>query len=330
MKTLAIIASSQSLTPHWMQVFRIIDQKSEYRVIIITWDHSLAEYARTIFPIHQVLKYSLGLWERGFIQAVKELLIELHITYILTFEDIPKRITNYVHSLTTIKHITWRDTVDTANDSHTYRLIAFPSPYPRITNDTQRVYIPKPCVDYHTFLDIDTQTTLGLKQTIGSNQTDFQSVRKRYFTLSLEAFPQDYYDMFSEINVEWYTLNHPKQTSIRNGDIKVTSLPIILKVFDYLILSKEYDSQYQAIIVSALVSGIIIIAPRTELYQTILSNAALYYDEKNIHQLRACLEIIQKSEVKGEELREHAITLFQKRYSYQSIADIWIHALAKI
>lgn len=312
---------------HWFELFQQIKNYMHSTIQFVMWDSELADIARSVVDIDTVHLLSKSIFRLNDYKSMRELLQNYAIDTCVEIGTIPQFIKWNLQQNATIHKVQ----VVSANqkDSGGYILRIYPDHTAKVNYQQKVAYSPFPQINYKHFLDLDTQAVLDIKQNIGLIQYKDHIIHKLFVCGHVGFLSGELINYLGYNNCEWYDVIEQRGSFVLNTMIR-NDLPIVYELLDCLIVSGPLDDTVNYHILNALASGTIIIAPREDVYQTILGRGALYYNQLSSSELTACIDILQRNESKKREIREYASAQFQRKYSYQAIAQFWGQLLAKV
>lgn len=313
---------------HWLELFQELKQYLKSEIQFIIWDSNLADIARNIVDIDTVHLMSKSLFNFNDYKSINLLIKQYIIEKCILIGKMPQFITWKLKQNTTLSLVRVLDNFDNTYTLD-YSFVIYPNHTTKVNYQQKIAYTPFPLINYRDFLDLDTQIVLDLKQNLGLISHENQIINKSFVCGHIGNMSNHFIKYLEYNNCEWYDI-HTRQGSFVIPEDLSDNLPIVYELLDCLIVSGELDNIINYQILNAIASGTIVIAPRDENYQAILGRGALYYSPNSISELAACIDIIQKNEVKKFAIRENASEQFQRKYSYQAIAQFWSYLLAKI
>lgn len=313
---------------HWLELFQELKQYLKSEIQFIIWDSNLADIARNIVDIDTVHLMSKSLFNFNDYKSINLLIKQYIIERCVLIGKMPQFITWKLKQNTTLSLVRVLDNFDNT-DKLDYSFVIYPNHTTKVNYQQKIAYTPFPLINYRDFLDLDTQIVLDLKQNLGLISHENQIINKSFVCGHIGNMSNHFIKYLEYNNCEWYDI-HTRQGSFVIPEDLSDNLPIVYELLDCLIVSGELDNIINYQILNAIASGTIVIAPRDESYQAILGRGALYYNPSSSSELAACIDIIQKNENKKLTIREQASEQFQRKYSYQAIAQFWSHLLAKI
>lgn len=313
---------------HWFELFRQIPIYLKSEIHLIVWKEDLADVARSIVDIDKVHLMSRSLFKFNDYKSINLLIQQYKIEKCIEIGNIPKFVSWKLKQNSILNIIKVLDKFEPVEQINDYFSI-YPSYTSKVNYNKKIAYTPFPQINYKNFLDLDTQTVLDIKQNIGLITYDNQMIQKS-FACGYAGNMTNEFIKYAEYNqCEWYDVITKEGSFVLSEDLS-NDLPIVYELLDCLVVSGDIDTLIQYQILNAIASGTIVIAPREDIYQELLGRGALYYSANSGSELEACIDIIQKNENKKIAIRELASEQFQRKYSYQAIANFWGHILAKI
>jgi glycosyltransferase involved in cell wall biosynthesis len=313
---------------HWLELFQELKQYLKSEIQFIIWDSNLADIARNIVDIDTVHLMSKSLFNFNDYKSINLLIKQYIIERCVLIGKMPQFITWKLKQNTTLSLVRVLDNFDNT-DKLDYSFVIYPNHTAKVNYQQKIAYTPFPLINYRDFLDLDTQVVLDIKQNIALISYDNHIINKSFVCGHIGNISNNFIKYLEYNNCEWYDISNKQGSFVLSEDLS-NNLPIVYELLDCLIVSGELDNVINYQILNAIASGTIVIAPRDENYQAILGRGALYYSPNSISELAACIDIIQKNEVKKFAIRENASEQFQRKYSYQAIAQFWSYLLAKI
>lgn len=313
---------------HWFELFQQIKNHLKSEIHFIMWDSNLADIARNIVDIDKVHLMSKSLFNFNDYKSINLLIKHYIIEKCILIGKMPQFITWKLKQNTTLSLVRVLDNFDNT-DTLDYSFVIYPNHTAKVNYQQKIAYTPFPLINYRDFLDLDTQVVLDIKQNIGLISYDNHIINKSFVCGHIGNMSNHFIKYLEYNNCEWYDISTKQGSFVLSEDLS-NNLPIVYELLDCLIVSGELDNVINYQILNAIASGTIVIAPRDENYQAILGRGALYYNPNSSSELAACIDIIQKNENKKFTIREQASEQFQRKYSYQAIAQFWNHLLSKI
>jgi glycosyltransferase involved in cell wall biosynthesis len=313
---------------HWFELFHQIKQNLRSTIQFVIWDSDLADIARSIVDVDTVHLLSRSLFKLNDYQSMRELIQNYTIDTCIEIGNIPQFITWNLRQNPTIQQVRVYNSLLEKTIAG-YAMNIYPEYTARVNFQKRIAYSPFPLINYQHFLDLDTQLVLDIKQNTGLVQYENQVIQKAFVCGHVGSMSSDLIAYLEYNNCEWYDVQNQKGSFVFPQGIQ-NELPIIYELLDCLIVSGPIDEIISYHILNALASGTIVIAPREEIYQTLLGRGALYYNQSSTSQLNACIDVLQRNESKKREIRDYASAQFQRKYSYQAIAQFWAQLLAKV
>jgi glycosyltransferase involved in cell wall biosynthesis len=313
---------------HWFQLFHQIKQNLRSNIQFVMWDSDLADIARSIVDVDTVHLLSRSIFKLNDYQSMRELIQNYTIDTCIEIGNTPQFITWNLKQNPTIQRVRVYNSLLEKTIAG-YAINIYPEYTARVNFQKKIAYSPFPRINYQNFLDLDTQLVLDIKQNTGLVQYENQVIQKAFVCGHVGSMSSDLIAYLEYNNCEWYDVQNQKGSFVFPQGIQ-NELPIIYELLDCLIVSGPIDEIISYYILNALASGTIVIAPREEIYQTLLGRGALYYNQSSTSQLTACIDVLQRNESKKREIRDYASAQFQRKYSYQAIAQFWAQLLAKV
>ncbi|NBP57375.1 glycosyltransferase family 1 protein [bacterium] len=313
---------------HWFELFQQLKQYLKSEIHFIMWDSNLADIARNIVDIDKVHLMSKSLFNFNDYKSINLLIKQYIIERCILIGKMPQFITWKLKQNTTLSLIRVLDDFESV-DKLDYSFIIYPNHTAKVNYQQKIAYTPFPLINYRDFLDLDTQAVLDIKQNISLISYDNHIINKSFVCGHIGVISDHFIKYLEYHNCEWYDIS-TKQGSFVLSENLSNNLPIVYELLDCLIVSGELDNTINYQILNAIASGTIVIAPREDQYQELLGKGAIYYNPSSSSELAACIDIIQKNENKKFAIREQASEQFQRKYSYQAIAQFWAHLLARI
>lgn len=323
-----LIDCDQEQANHWFELFQQINNYLKTEIHIIIWRSHLADIARSILDVDKVHLMSRSLFKLNDYKLINSLIQEYKIEKCIEIGDIPKIVSWKLQQNNILNIIKVVDEGESLGESNDYFAV-YSSHTSKINYKQKIANLPFPRINYKNFLDIDTQVVLNLKQNLGLISYENQIINKSFVCGYLGDMTNEFVRYLEYNQCEWYDVITKKGSFILPRDLS-NNLPIVYELLDCLVVSGDIDSVSQYQILNAIASGTIVIAPRNEIYQELLGRGALYYNPHSSSELSACIEVIQKNENKKLLVRDLASEQFQRKYSYQAIAKLWSHLLAKL
>lgn len=314
---------------HWFELLQQLKQYLKSDIKLIIWDNDLADIARTIVDIDSVHLMSRSIFRFNDYKSVNSLLQKYSIEKCIEIGNIPQFISWKLRQNDNINVFRIAKNIKDLDNISEYGLTIFPSDTAKVNYQKKIAYTPFPQVNYKNFLDLDTQKVLDIKQRIGLVSYNNQVIQKSFVCGHIGALSNDFIRYLEYNECEWYDIGSQQGSFALESDWS-EDLPILYELLDCLIVSGNIDQNIKYQLLNAMASGTIIIAPRNENYQELLGRGALYYNPALSSELSACIEVIQKNESKKLAVRELASEQFQRKYSYQAIAQFLAHLLVKV
>lgn len=312
---------------HWFELFKQVKKYLKSNIQFIVWDESLATIARGIVDIDGVHLMSKSLFRLNDYKLVNSLLQKYEIEKCVEIGNIPNFVSWRLIQNDSVKII--KVSYIPEDNSSKYSLTVLPNNTARVNYHKSIAYTPFPQINYKDFLDLDTQSVLDIKQNLGLLSYNEQIIHKSFVCGHIGFLSPELVNYLEYNNCEWYDVTDQKGSFILPRNFR-DNFPIIYELLDCIIVSGPISTHISYHILNAMASGTIVIAPREEEYQALLGRGALYYNPYLSSELTACIEVIQKNENKKISIRDLASDQFQRKYSYQAIAQFWSHLLSKI
>lgn len=312
---------------HWFELFNQIKKYLKSNIQFIVWDESLSNIARSIVDIDIVHLMSRSIFKLNDYSSINSLLQKYEIDKCIEIGNIPSLISWRLIQNNSIKIIKVADNLEEDYDKYSFTVL--PDNTARVNYQKSLAYTPFPQINYKNFLDLDTQAVLDIKQNLGLLSYNEQIIHKSFVCGHIGTLSAELINYLDYNNCEWYDIYAQKGSFVLPIDFR-KNLPVVYELLDCVIVSGSIDSNISFNILNAMASGTIVIAPREEEYQILLGKGALYYNPSLSSELTACIEVIQKNENKKISVRDTASEQFQRKYSYQAIAQFWSHLLSKI
>lgn len=313
---------------HWFELFQQLRQYLKSDIQFIIWDNEIADIARSIVDIDTVHLMSSSIFKLNDYKAINLLFQKYSIEKCIEIGNIPKFVNWKLKQNPIIKRIIILDKFQKLDYSD-YILRIYPDNTGRVNYRKGIAYTPFPQVNYKNFLDLNTQTVLDIKQNIGLLSYNNQIINKSFVCGYVGGLSRDLIRYLEYNNCEWYDVTEQKGSFILPNNFR-NNLPIVYELLDCLIITGDINDITNYHILNAMASGTIIIVPREEEYQILLGKGALYYSPDSSSELTACIDVIQKNENKKLTIRDFASEQFQRKYSYQAIAQFFSKLLIKI
>jgi glycosyltransferase involved in cell wall biosynthesis len=313
---------------HWFQLFHQIKQNLRSTIQFVMWDSELADIARSIVDVDTVHLLSRSIFKLNDYKSMRELIQNYTIDICVEIGNTPQFITWNLKQNPTIKRVRVYNSLLEKTIAG-YAMNIYPDYTARVNTQKKIAYSPFPRINYQNFLDLDTQVVLDIKQNTGLIQYENQVIQKAFVCGYVGSMNNELTSYLEYNNCEWYDIQYQKGSFVLPQGIQ-NELPIIYELLDCLIVSGPIDATISYHILNALASGTIVIAPREEIYQILLGRGALYYKQSSSSELTACIDVLQRSESKKREVRDYASAQFQRKYSYQAIAQFWAQLLVKV
>jgi hypothetical protein len=313
---------------HWFELFQQLKQYLKCDIQFMIWDNDLANIARSTVDIDSVHLLSRSILKFNDYKAVNLLIQKYSIEKCIEIGNIPRFISWKLKQNESINIYRILDNLQNTDSISEYDLTIYPSNTSKINYQQKIASIPFPRVNYKNFLDLDTQKVLDIKQNLSLISYENQVIQKSFVCGHIGLLSNEFIKYLEYNECEWYDIT-TKQGSFVLSDDLLDNLAVVYELLDCLIVSGEIDDNMQYQLLNAMASGTIIIAPRNEQYQELLGKGALYYNPNLSSELNACIEVIQKNESKKLAIRAFASEQFQRKYSYQAIAQFIAHILAK-
>lgn len=314
---------------HWFELLRQLKQYLKCDIQFMIWDNNLANIARSIVDIDSVHLLSRSIFKFNDYKAINLLMQKYSIEKCIEIGNIPKFISWKLRQNESINLYRVLENLQNKDNLSEYELTIYPSITAKINYQQKIASIPFPQVNYKNFLDLDTQKVLDIKQNLGLISYENQIIKKTFVCGHIGLLSNEFIKYLEYNECEWYDITTQQGSFVLSADL-LDNLAIVYELLDCLIINGEMDESMQYQLLNAMASGTIIIAPRNEQYQELLGKGALYYNPALSSELNACIEVIQKNEIKKLAIRDFASEQFQRKYSYQAIAQFLAHILAKI
>lgn len=322
-----LIACEDEEAVHWFELFKQVKKYLKSNIQFIVWDESISTIARSIVDIDSVHLMSKSLFKLSDYKSINSLLQKYEIENCIEVGNIPNFVSWRLIQNDSIKVIKVSYNLD--NNNSKYSLTVLPDNTARVNYNQAIAYTPFPQINYRNFLDLDTQAVLDIKQNLGLLSYNEQVIHKSFVCGHIGLLSSELIVYLEYNNCEWYDINDQKGSFVLPRNFR-DNLPIVYELLDCVIVSGPIDANIRYHILNAMASGTIVIAPREEEYQVLLGRGALYYNPSLSSELTACIEVIQKNDNKKITVRDLASDQFQRKYSYQAIAQFWAHLLSKI
>jgi len=323
-----LIDGNREQTTHWFELFQQIKNYLKSDIHFIIWDNNIADIARNIVDIDKVHLMSRSLFRLNDYKSINFLIKEHSIEKCILIGQMPKFIAWKLEQNSSLNLIRVFDVLDNINKTD-YSFFIYPNHTAKVNYHNKIAYTPFPLVNYKNFLDLDTQMVLELKQNLGLIKYENQIIHKSFVCGQVGPLSEEFIKYIQYNNCEWYDISTNQGSFVLHSDFSF-NLPVVYELLDCLIVNGELNNISKYHILNAIASGTIVIAPRDEVYQELLGRGALYYNHYSLSELSACIDVIQKNENKKLAIREQASEQFQRKYSYQAIAQFWGHLLSKI
>lgn len=192
--------------------------------------------------------------------------------------------------------------------------------------------VPYPRIDYQDFLDFDTNEVLKIRQ--DNNLISYKSgiISRKFvvgFLSDMDSF-EGIRTVIKEEDYKYINLNNFLDSDIKLINIEDYNAPIWFEIMDMLIVSQVLSQRILKYILWAMASGTILILPRTDDMISFAGKGAIYYKENSTSELRACLQVLELSNKKIQELRENSMKTIQRRFTYKSISESWNDIFEKV
>lgn len=313
---------------HWFELFQQLKQYLKCNIHFIMWNSELADIARSIVDVDKVNLMSTSLFKFNDYKNINALIQKYAIDKCIEIGNIPTFVSWKLKQNKIINRVCVLEKLQ-KSDNLNLALKIYSDSTARVNYQNRVAYSPFPQINYKNFLDLDTQKVLDIKQNLGLLNYNNQTITKSFVCGYVGDLTAELIRYLEYNNCEWYDVNEQKGSFILHSNIR-DNLPIVYELLDCLIVSGKIDKIKNYHILNAIASGTIVIAPREEEYQILLGKGALYYNSESNSELTACIEVIQKNENKKLMIRQFASEQFQRKYSYQAIAQFWAHLLGKI
>lgn len=323
-----LIDCDKERATHWFELFIQIRNYLKSEIHFIVWDKDLADIARSIVDIDKVYLMARSFFKLNDYKLINLLIQEYKIEKCIEIGEIPKFISWKLKQNSILNLVKISDNL-TQQEKNDYSLIIYSSHTAKVNHNKKIAYTPFPQINYKNFLDLDSQIVLDIKQSIGLISYDNQIIKKSFVCGYVGKLSNDLIRYLEYNQCEWYNILSKEGSFILPEDLS-NNLPIVYELLDCLVVSDKLNFIIQYQILNAMASGTIVIVPRDDNYQELLGRGALYYSPNSSSELAACIDIIQKNENKRNTIRELASEQFQRKYSYQAIAQFWAHLLARI
>lgn len=313
---------------HWFEFIRQIKTYLKAETHFIVWKSDLADIARARVDIDKVHLLSRSLFKLNDYKILNKLIQEYNIEKCIEIGEIPKFISWKIKQnniLTIIKVLEKLEPLDSDNNN----FFIYPNYTAKVNYNKRIAYSPLPFINYKDFLDLDTQLVLDIKQNLGLISYDDRIINKSFVCGHVGIITKEFIRYLEYNSCEWYDISIKEGSFILPEEI-YNNLPVLYELLDCIVISGNLDNNIQYQILNAMASGTIVIAPRNDTYQELLGRGALYYSPNSSSELAACIDVVKKNENKKTMIRELASDQFQRKYSYQAIAQFWANILAKI
>ncbi|MEY3471165.1 MAG: hypothetical protein RLZZ223_515 [Candidatus Parcubacteria bacterium] len=321
------IDCNQEQSEHWFELFKQIKYYLKSNIQFILWDSNLADIARSIVDVDTVHLMSRSIFKLNDYKLINQILQQYDIDKCIEIGSVPNLVSWRLKQVEGIQMIKVLDKLDT--DYTSYSLAICSDNTPRVSYQQGIAYTPFPQINYKHFLDLDTVAVLEIKQDLGLLSYNNQIIHKSFVCGHIGLLSNELINYLEYNNCEWYDVCAQKGSFVLPTKFRY-NLPIVYELLDCVIVSGPIDELVNYHILNAIASGTIVIAPRDDEYQALLGRGALYYSPTSSSELNACIEVIQKNDHKKTSIRELASEQFQRKYSYQAIAQFWSHLLSKI
>jgi len=325
-----VLFAGKQTTRHHIHCIRILMDRFEWNVTFITVYPVIADLARDIIPVDRV--YLVKSFSLPFLQeapSLIDIIMNAHPDVCIVVGCGDGRFQSFLEQ--TNLPIVWIREIDFDDSETLYSLTVQkeirPGIIPQVSQKQPIVYIPAPMVDYQDFLDLNTDLVLEWKHDCGliSHDTVQNTIHKKTLVAVLGTPEQDYSvkSLLTNQDILMYSIGNPESSDIEFPEVHEDNAPILYELCDALIVVEDTHHLVQLSLMRAMASGTVIITPRTETYTSALGRGSLYYEEYSLPEIQACLEILQRSEHKRQEVRSAASLMFEKRYSYSAITRLW-------
>lgn len=324
-----LIECDEAQASHWFELFNYIKKNLKIDIHFILWNNQLADIARSIVDIDTVHLITRSLFKLNGYKEINLLLQKYDISKCIEIGHIPNFVDwklkknnncNIIKVVIDVKKI----------EALEYSLVIYSYHTAKVNYQKKIAYTPFPQINYKDFLDLDTQMVLDLKQNLGLISYENQTINKSFLCGHIGILSEEFIKYLEYNNCEWYDISTKQGSFVLKEDLS-NNLPIVYELLDCLIVSGDIDqSVIHYHILNAIASGTIVVAPREDQYQELLGRGALYYSPNSSSELAACIDVIQKNENKKFVIRDQASEQFQRKYSYQAIAQFWSHLLSRI
>jgi glycosyltransferase involved in cell wall biosynthesis len=323
-----LIDCDKEQAPHWFELFQQINSYLKAEIHFIVWNTDLADIARSIVYVDKVHLMSRSVFKFNDYKLINALIKEYKIEKCIEIGDVPKFVSWKLKQNSILNLIKVSESFKLLDNSD-YALVIYPSYTFKVNYNKKLAYSPFPIINYKNFLDLDTQLVLDIKQNLGLISYDDQIISKVFVCGHAGNMENEFIQYLEYNQCEWYDAIL-KEGSFVLPEKLSQNLPIVYELLDCIVISGELDDIIKYQILNSIASGTIVIAPRDENYQELLGKGALYYNSNSRSELTACIDVIKKNENKKMTIRELASEQFQRKYSYQAIAQFWAHLLSKI
>ncbi len=183
-------------------------------------------------------------------------------------------------------------------------------------------YVPYPKINYQDFLDFDTGESLKIKQdnNLILYENGIISKKKVVAFSTILDEPSLLKSLINNEGYKYVNINNIIDSEILIPEIDEDNSPVIFEVIDMLVINQNINDKIIKNILWSMASGTILILPRKDEYINFVGNGAIYYKENSTSELKACLQILENNSRKVKEVRDNAISVLQKKFSYKSIS----------
>jgi len=325
----AIIILGKNVGNHKLKVFNFMIDYYKWEFFVILWGNHIVESSVLVkyFDFDKILNLQYKLFpffnNRDLVRSYLEksnpkLLIFVGDFDNMELKDIPE---NKIPKIL-IGNIT--------NSNLIFSKVIKDSLISKITNN-QVDYVPKPRINYQDFLDFDTNQSLKIKQdnNLVLYENGIISKQKVIAFATYSDNPLLLKNLITNEGHKYVNINNIKDSEIIIPEIDEDNAPIVFEVIDMLVINQNIDEGLIQKMLWCIASGTILVLPRTEEFINFIGNGALYYRENSTSELKACLQVLDNNIKKIKEIRDNAMIILQKKFSYKSIANSWESILSK-
>ncbi len=325
-----ILFAGKQTNRHHIHCFRILIERFGWNIHLVTIYPDIADMTRNILSIdtvYLVKSFAIPFFEET--PSLMDILTHIRPDMCVILGSLDNRFQSYLK--TTNLPIIW---IREIGFNPSERLFGIevkkqiqPSILPQVSQKQSTVCVPAPMVHYQDFLDLDIDKVLEYKRDCGliSHNMTHNAIQKKTLVAVLGTTDQEnaLRPLFENQDTLMYSILNPKLSDVDLPAINEENAPIIYELCDALVVIEDINDLGILSQMRSMASGTVMITPRTEKYLSFLGRGSLYYEEYSLPEIQACLEILNKSSQKRQEVREVASLLFEKRYGYSAVSGLW-------